>query len=538
MPLPFSQSYLAGEPRALGFLPLDFRDHEARIRHARRVAERPVSRALVAALEEQHAALPPSAARRAHLDALAQEGTAVVVTGQQVGLFLGPLYTLYKAASAIAVARAMEAESGVRCVPLFWLQTEDHDYPEIDHCHVPRPGSAPLRLQLSDGGGEAAARVSVAYRALGPELSGLLGELEGALGGLPFEREALALLARHYLPGRGMAAAFAGVLAELFAEEGLIVFDPRRAAVAALAAPVLARSIEECESIGAALAERNTALERAGHAVQVWLRERSPLCFFHEERAEGPRYRFERRNDRWALVGGERTVPLSEPQAILAREPLRFSSSALLRPIVQDALFPTAAYIGGPGELNYYAQLPPLHRHFGLPEPLFVPRARFRALDARTRALLTKTGLGAAEVERPRSELLARLGGRLPEGLPDASLVEELLLGDFPARLSSLETAMKELSGGMANPLRRTRATVERAVSRLRGRYERALLERDHVVAERIDRLQGMLFPEGTPQERYYSFAWFAALKGPRAFKDAVLSSLRPFEAGVAELCL
>ena len=90
----------------------------------------------ITALRAQAARLPASAAREANLQALAQPGTVVVVTGQQVGLFLGPLYSFYKAASAVIVARALQQETGVRCVPVFWLQSEDHDFEEIDHCDV------------------------------------------------------------------------------------------------------------------------------------------------------------------------------------------------------------------------------------------------------------------------------------------------------------------------------------------------------------------------------------------------------------------
>ncbi|HEY4392976.1 MAG TPA: bacillithiol biosynthesis BshC, partial [Polyangia bacterium] len=127
----FSSSYLAGEAIARTFIPLDFRSEADRMARARNAAERRAPADLVAVLREQQAALPESRARAENLAALAAGRTAVVATGQQVGLFLGPLYGFYKAASAVAVARALSAESGLRCVPLFWLQTEDHDFAEI-----------------------------------------------------------------------------------------------------------------------------------------------------------------------------------------------------------------------------------------------------------------------------------------------------------------------------------------------------------------------------------------------------------------------
>src|SRR5689334_19594207 len=162
----FSSAFLQGDPRTVGFLPADFRDPAARCRITRAAAERTVGRELLAVLEEQNRALSPSAARLQNLAALAapgKNGTAVVITGQQVGLFLGPLYTFYKAATTIAAARALTRESGTPCVPLFWLQTEDHDYEEIHHCQLPQYVAPPLRLQLAAGAGE---RSAVAHRPL------------------------------------------------------------------------------------------------------------------------------------------------------------------------------------------------------------------------------------------------------------------------------------------------------------------------------------------------------------------------------------
>ena len=160
----FSDSYLAGEPAAHAFFAPGFRDPVERQRVARLAAGRKVPAVLLDVLREQQSALPASAAREANLDALAKGGAAVVATGQQVGLFLGPLYTFYKAASAVAVARAIEAESGIRCVPLFWLQTEDHDFAEIRTCAVAGSDGQPVQLQLAEAG---EARVSVAHRCLG-----------------------------------------------------------------------------------------------------------------------------------------------------------------------------------------------------------------------------------------------------------------------------------------------------------------------------------------------------------------------------------
>ncbi|HET9624049.1 MAG TPA: bacillithiol biosynthesis BshC, partial [Kofleriaceae bacterium] len=199
---------------------------------------RPLTPAVHRALVAQNASLPASPARDAHLAALGR-GAAVVVTGQQVGLFLGPLYTIYKAASAIVIARALTAELGAPVVPVFWLQTEDHDLPEIASLGVPGLAACETIAAPVDADN----RISIAHRTLPAEIAGCLDRLDEVLGEGIFAREHVERLRRHYRPGAPWAAAFAGVLGELFAPEGLVMIDPRDPVLAAEVAPVHARAL-------------------------------------------------------------------------------------------------------------------------------------------------------------------------------------------------------------------------------------------------------------------------------------------------------
>lgn len=546
MPGPFFPSYIAGEARAESFLPARFLNPAQRVEQARLAAQRRPAGGLLEVLREQNELLPPSAARRRNLEALARPGTVAVLTGQQVGLFLGPLYTFYKAASVIAVARAIESESGVPCVPIFWLQSEDHDFAEINHCYVGGGGAAPLRLELNEAGpslggtdAEAAqmARVSVKDRLLEPEVGDQIAQLEERFGALPFAAEFIDLLRTHYRPGRSISAAFAGAMAALFEEEGLILLDPRDNVIAKLSAPICGQCIASAEKISALLLERSRALAEAGFEAQVHLRPDSPLPFFHARTLQGPRFRLEPRGKSWGLVGSDQSVSTDELYRALELEPLRFSSSALLRPIVQDALLPTAAYVGGPSEINYFAQLPPLYAFFDLPLPLVVPRARFRCLDDRTQAWLTKLRLEPADVERPREQLLRDLA-RTRQDYPRAQSVGEQLMGDTPGRLDQLQTLAASLDPNLIKAVQRTRATISRAVSRFAARYGRSLLEQDRIALERVERLQRSLFPEGIPQERFYSLAYFACRYGMKTFKQKVFAHLDPFAATIRNLQL
>jgi bacillithiol biosynthesis cysteine-adding enzyme BshC len=526
----FSSSYLAREVIARRFIPVDFRSPEDRVARVRAASARPVDPTTIAVLREQQDRLPESPARAHAVDALARGGAAVVATGQQVGLFLGPLYGLYKAASAVAVARALAQESGAPCVPLFWLQTEDHDFAEIAGATIAARDGRPARLAL-DPTREADARVSIAHRRLGPEIGRLLDALADLLPPGPAADETLALLRAHYVEGRPLAAAFAGVLSALFADEGLLVLDPRDARVARLAAPIYATAIGDCDVIASSLEARRLALAEAGFDEQIPTRARCTLVFFHRRDADGPRFRLERRTADavWRLSGCDDSVDDAAIAGALARDPLRFSTSALLRPIVQDTLLPVAAYVGGPAEVSYFAQLGPLYDHYGLTPPLVVPRARFRCVDARARRLLEELQLSPADLARPDAELAARQVVARPAGAPDPAALARRVTDEIAPAVDAIAAAIESFAPADRNLARaaaRTRAHVGRALERLTNRYTHLLAERDGVVLGRLARLRDALAPDGVPQERAYAWPSLAGRHGPFALKRLVLDAL------------
>lgn len=468
-----------------------------------------------AALAAQNARLAPSPAREAHLRALAG-GAPAVVTGQQVGLFLGPLYTIYKAATAIRLARSLGA------VPVFWLQTEDHDLVEIASVSWPGRASAVATASLP---ASAQDRVSIAHRRLPAEIDGALATLAADLRGHVHAEAHLERLARHYRPGVGYAQAFAGVLAELFAPEGLVFIDPRDEAIAAAARPVHARALGAAGAIAAALVERSQAL---GAKAKVHVRPGAPLSYLHPDGPEGPRYRLAPGSPgRFTLVhaGGEHRC--DELLARLEAEPRCVSSSALLRPVVQDSLFKTAAYVGGPAEVAYYAQIEPLWPLFDLPAPRVVRRSSFRLVPRAVREKLDGLGLAPGDLARPEEELLAR-------GQPAiAADVARRLVEPFDRALAALG-----LDADLARAAERSRRLVLRTAERLARKIERAALHRDAERVERLRRARLILCPGGAPQERVYGLSWFAARQGDRDVVERVLAAVDVADPALQDLDL
>jgi bacillithiol biosynthesis cysteine-adding enzyme BshC len=494
-------------------------------------AVRPLAPAVAAALEAQNARLAPSPLRDDHLAQL-RRGAAAVVTGQQMGLFLGPLFTFYKAASAVRAARALTDETGRPVVPVFWLQTEDHDLPEVAECHVPCGAGAPLTLRLPSSAEE---RISIAHRALPEQVRDCLGLLRDELANLPHAEEHLEHLGRHYRPGAGWSTAFAGLLSELFAEEGLVLVDPRDAALARVAAEVHRHALERCEPIATALDRRGRDLAAAGVSATVHIRPGAPLSFFHPEGHAGPRYRLTPSAGGFAEVGGAGVHSLSELFAALESDPLRFSTSVLLRPLVQDTILPTAAFVGGPAEVAYFAQLAPLYDELGVEVPLVVPRARLRVLEARTTRLLARLGLAPEDVSRPEDELLAAARGAATTHL-DAEALAGALRAPFETALAEVRARVEAAGAGLAGAVEKTRHAVDAAISRLAGKYEKALLHADQAMVDDLRALEALLQPGGVPQERCYGLAYFAARWGEREFTRCVLAAIDPFDAAWRDL--
>ncbi|MFT3708630.1 MAG: bacillithiol biosynthesis BshC [Archangium sp.] len=505
----FAPAFLKGEARALAFLSDDFRRAEGRAAVVRRVEPRAC--VVADALAAQASRRPSTASRMPAIEALRRGEALAVVTGQQVGLFLGPLYSVFKAATAIVVARQLSEETGARCVPVFWLQSEDHDFAEINHTTVHGREGDLTRLLLAS---PHVARASVSSIKLGEGVGEALFQLQSAIESLPFADEVRELFSRHYTPSATWVDAFAGVMSELFPE--LVVLDPRDERIAAAVRGVHERAFAEREAITRVLQERERALEAAGFDVQVKVRE-VPLSFVHPEGRDGPRHRGEK---------------------IVSDDPLCLSSSALLRPIIQDTLLPTAAIVGGPGELNYFAQLAPLYAHFGMQMPMVMPRARFRVVEPRARALLGELGLQASEVEVPREVLLKRLV-HAREGELSAAELERRLVDSAGAVLSGVPVPAApagEKLVGMARAVERTRRSIARAAQRFALRYGRELSTRDAIVTARVDRVQRALFPGGEPQERVLGIAGFAARIGVQKFVELVRAGVTPFGTEVKEL--
>ena len=428
--------------------------------------------AIVAALRAQNGDSPA-------LERLAQPGTVAVVTGQQVGFFGGPLYTVFKALSAARLARELTAR-GQAAVPVFWLATEDHDFEEIHRAWVfdaqRRP--VPLDVTATPDGPEPVGRIWISQVPL--------DGLRAALAGFPFADEAVALAERAYQPGRTLGEAFHAFVKELLAPLGLLFLDPLDPAVRRIGASFLEGVQARAPEIRRMLAERSRELEKSGYHAQVLVDADSTLLF--------------------SLAGGHRQPLKKQVAGDL------ISPNALLRPVLQDYLLPTVAYFGGPAEVAYLAQSQVLYDELLGRMPVVYPRAGFTLLDARTAKLLSRYKLDVLDVCVHPDKLRDRIAAVLvPEELHRAL---DQTTGDIAARLETLAGKLEAFDPSLAKSLGRSRAKILYQLGKIQHKTARETLRRDDRARAEAEYLMGSLYPHRHLQERFYSVLPFLAEQG------------------------
>lgn len=437
----------------------------------------------------------------ANLDRLA-EGAAAVVTGQQVGLFGGPLLTLLKAASAIRLA-ADASRDGHPHVPIFWLASEDHDFEEINQAtFLTATGLETLRLPGNPAPGR-----PVGDLPLGDGILPLLENARRCLG----ESSIADLLASTYTPTATFASAFAAFLTKVFSEHGLIVIDASARSFHALAQSTLRAAIQQADTIHAALLERTNELERAGYHAQVMVGDSSSLLFLLDENS-GERNALKKTpQGTWSAAGQQYTS--SDLLAILEEAPERISPNVLLRPVMQDTLLPTSVYIGGPAEIAYFAQSQVVYQHIlGRATPV-LPRFSATLIDPRMAKILEQHQLSLPDVFTTGEALAQQLGARsMPvEGKRKLAAAGNAL--DRELQLLTEWMHAQDASLGHAADVAASKMLYQ--MNRLRQLSANFTLQREQSLRRHADALCLQLFPNGNLQERVLAGAGFLAATGP-----------------------
>ncbi len=461
--------------------------------------------ATAAPLRKLNVSLGADEASLASLRALG-DGALVVVSGQQVGVFGGPLYTIAKALTAVRLARLAEQRLGRRVVPLFWMDADDHDFAEVQKTSILTRENELLDLRYEPP--EAPARQPVGPQALAPQISVVIDAASDALAESEFKEDVLASLRSSYAPGRSMAEAFGAWLLRMTRGTGLAVIDPTLPELKAIGASLFARELEEASESSAIINRTSEELVARGYHVQA-----SPT--------DGQLNLFYADPDRTAIgvsEGGMRLTPdgttVSKKDVLkrLQDEPSQFSPNVLLRPIYQDTLFPTLAYVAGPSELAYFAQLRGLYEHFGVVMPLIASRASFTVVERAPARFLERYDVSFVELKSNDESILNNiLRQHTPPGLDEDLARARNCIEDIT---SALERDLAPVDASLVPTVKSTRGKLLHHLKELESKALRAVKRKNETVRQQFFASRTALFPGFTFQERRLSPLGFLAKYG------------------------
>ena len=460
------------------------------------------------ALEEMNRRWGASEKTLANIHLLREADCIAVVSGQQAGLFTGPLYTIYKALSAVKLAECM-TQRGINAVPVFWIATEDHDFPEVAKAEIINRDCALSNVAVPaevhrDG-------LPVGRVVLDDSITATVQSLLETLPRTEFSDDIEKLLRDAYQPGRQYGDAFARMMTALLGRRGLILLDPLDSKLKQVAAPLYSMAARRAHEIAIAIVNRSHELEAAGYHAQVAPSENSFPLFWHDDggarhaltRTESGKYQTKQ--------GGEEHSAEDLAQWAL-REPDRFSPNVTLRAVVQDFLLPTVAYYGGAAEIAYFAQTAEVYRILNRPVTPILPRTSMTLVEKHTWRALERYGISLADFFAGLDHVLARvvkeyLGKETAEAFEHTTRT-------FNSELDDLQEQLRRVDPTLAEALEKGRRKINYQIDGLRTRFNRAQVGRDEAVHRQIERAFDLLYPGRTLQERRVNITSLLARHG------------------------
>lgn len=495
---PLVRDYFSRSPKVAGFYNGDFCDRRAFQDQAERVKSRNLPReSLAAVLTEQNRGYGCGLPTLANIQKLAGERACAIVTGQQVGLFSGPLYTIYKALTAIKLANDLSRDGRGAFVPVFWLASEDHDLEEIDHIALLDKNNQLAEVRCrpdATTAGMPATKILFDY-----QISNAIGRLEEMTHDSEFKPGIISDLREDYAPGRSFAEGFGRWMTRLFGPPGLVFIDGSHPDLKALGKDVFYQEIAQGSPSTRKALEASERLERENYGPQIRLHEGIFNLFFAKEE----RRAIQKENGDIRIKGAGRPVKAETLLEQTQKNPQFFSPNVLLRPIYQDMLLPTVAYIGGPGEIAYFAQMKGVYESFGLPMPVIYPRKSVTIVENHIGRILKEHDLRIQDIWGKAEGLGFEL---LRKGLPD-SLTAGIrrAAADLDQDLESVRQEIASLEATLGNSLDLARGKIKRQLGFLEEKVLQAAKKKQGMVLERLDKAVSHIYPRRHLQERVFN---------------------------------
>ncbi|HKP45040.1 MAG TPA: bacillithiol biosynthesis cysteine-adding enzyme BshC [Pyrinomonadaceae bacterium] len=443
-----------------------------------------------------------------NIDLLRSPDCLAAVSGQQAGLFTGPLYTIYKALSAVKLADCL-SQRKTKTVPVFWIATEDHDFAEVAKAEFIGRDCRLANVEVADqihGEGQPVGRVEIDQ-----SIDEVVREALELLPVSEFTNDLEVVLREAWKPGRTYGEAFARMMTALLGRYGLIFLDPLDPRLKRLAAPLYSRAAKQAHEIASAIETRSRRLEEAGYHAQVTASENSFPLFLHDE--TGARHALVRSADNtYTTKHGRESKTIDELSQMALEQPERFSPNVTLRAVVQDYLLPTIAYYGGAAEIAYFAQTAEVYRLLERPATPILPRASLTMIESHTGRVLERYELELADLFAGLDAVLARvveehLGAETAKTFANTET-------SVNAELDRLREQLRTIDPTLADALETGRRKINYQLEGLRTRFHRAQMGRDEAAHRQLQRAFDQLYPNKALQERHINITSLLARHG------------------------
>jgi bacillithiol biosynthesis cysteine-adding enzyme BshC len=493
-------------------------------------SERADKKSVVNAINQFYSAYKPSKKTKVNIELLGKDKTVAVVTGQQLGILGGPLYTFYKTITAIKLASSLkEKYDDYNFVPVFWLEGDDHDFEEVTELNLINQKNELQKFIYNDNKPEDFNRGNIGRLAFNEGIESFIQEVKSELRETEFSKNVFELFEDSYKSGNTFKKAFSDLIFNLFDEEGLIIFDPQQNEIKNLLKPIFKKELSNFEVHANEVVKISADLEEVYHS-QVKVK---PINLFYSD--NNGRYSIEPEDDLFRLKGKRQKFTLIELLDEIENYPDKFSANVLLRPITQDYLLPTGFYVAGPSEISYFAQVMPLYNKFGISEPVIYPRSSVTILEKNIKGVLEKYELNIEDIFVEEKLLNNRVLNQVADIRIDDLLNEDehqiaKAMDNIKEKLFGIDPTLKDLSD-------KTYQKIKQGLDTLKSKAENAQERKHDVALRQIKKASISLYPNNNLQERELNWFYFANKYGMDIIKwifDEV--AINKFEHQVIEL--
>lgn len=514
-----STDFVNRNGKAIEFYPLHFRDENSWQSIIGKIKERNTDYSqLSKILKRQNIDLGAGQQTLDNIDKLSSGNAFAIVTGQQSTIFTGPLYTIYKALTAIKLSTYLSEKYQAEFIPIFWTESNDHDFEEANHIYLLDQNNDSIKLEYKPS--QYIPDSSIKDISIDNGFCELINSLDGYFHNTDFKKDIFEIINKSYQPSKNLSYGFGKMMTSLIGKYGAVMLDPSDPEIKSLMSPIFQKEIESPLKSVEIINSAGNELESFGYESQIE-KSNDSTCLFIEE--NGSRRKLFFRNDRFEIDGTNTSISKNELLDTLQIAPYRFSPNVALRPITQDYILPTVAYVAGPGEISYFAQLANLYAHFAINMPVIYPRASFTIVEGKIQRVIEKNELELSDLSEHYESLFSRISKEKAsdklENLIEPSRVDvEMILKNLSSKLSEIDPNLGNISESI-------RKKIDQQINSLKEKAYQTQRSHDDTMRNQIKRACMNIYPDGKPQERTFNIVQYLVLYG-MGFIDEIMSAV------------